>query len=66
MKKLEAKEHNWGLSGPGDWREIVWKVCDDASYSLRICYRPEYDGTPVPDKKIQGCLSSEDMIRACF
>ena len=29
---LKAVEHNWGLTGPGDWSEVRWLVLYDGSY----------------------------------
>ncbi len=55
---LQAVERNWGLIGPGDWREKVWKIRNDASYILIVTFIQ--DDIPVPDQTITGTLSRED------
>ena len=36
---LKAKEHNWGLIGPGDWEKHSWKIQDDGWYEYKESYR---------------------------
>ena len=31
---LKAVEHNWGLTGPGDWNEVKWLIFSDGSYEM--------------------------------
>ena len=57
---LLAAVHNWGLSGPGDWEQAVWSVRNDASFELRVSFRPA-DG-PVPDRIIRGSLGPGDLV----
>lgn len=43
---LKAVEHNWGLTGPGDWSEVRWLVFYDGSYEVISTFRPsseDYD-----------------------
>ncbi len=46
MKKhliLRAKEHNWGLIGPGSWYTVLWSIYSDGSYCIRSEFLPEAD-----------------------
>lgn len=47
---LRAKEHNWGLIGPGSWSTVSWSIYSDGSYSIRSEFLPDrgafIDGYP--------------------
>jgi hypothetical protein len=38
MLILKAKEHKWGLIGPGDWETRSWKINDDGWYQYKESY----------------------------
>ena len=37
---LKAAEHNWGLTGPGDWSKIRWLIFYDGSYEVVSTFNP--------------------------
>lgn len=47
QKMLKASEHNWGLMGPGDWRETVWEVNYDGTYKITSVFNPIMDPNSV-------------------
>ena len=55
---LQAVEHNWGLTGPGDWERKDWKFRNDASFLLVVSYIQ--GDTSVPDETITGKMAHED------
>ncbi len=56
---LEGICHNWGLIGPGVWRERIWKIRDDGTYSLTISFIQGDD--VLPKQKREGMLSPSDL-----
>ena len=68
---LKAVEHNWGLTGPGDWSEVRWLVFYDGSYEVISTFRPsseDYDDAwkrneqPKPVKKKTTGKLADDVI----
>ena len=39
---LKATEHNWGLQGPGDWKEMEWRVFTDGSFERTATFNPGF------------------------
>ena len=72
MKKqllLKATEHNWGLTGPGDWSEVEWRIFRDGSYEIVSSFRPSFEayeneGKPRPTKKkSKGIMDGADFAK---
>ena len=62
MLILKAKEHNWGLIGPGDWETRSWKINDDGWYEYKESYRSgNGDITEIPDVVEEDVLSSSQF-----
>ncbi len=40
---LKAIEHNWGLTGPGDWSEVQWNIFYDGTYEVVSFFRPSFE-----------------------
>ena len=40
---LKAVEHNWGLTGPGDWSKVRWRIFYDGSYEVVSTFNPSSD-----------------------
>ena len=68
---LKAVEHNWGLTGPGDWSEVRWLVFYDGSYEVISTFSPsseDYDDAwkrneqPKPVKKKTTGKLADDVI----
>lgn len=76
MKKqilLKAAEHNWCLTGPGDWSVVKWRIFRDGSYAVTTSFNPmfeEYESAqdqehrPKPTKKNTTGKMNEDSITA--
>ena len=59
---LKAKEHNWGLIGPGDWEKHSWKIQDDGWYEYKEAYRSgNGDIEEIPTVTEEGVLSSSQL-----
>ena len=60
---LEARKVNWGLSSCGDWSSISWKVYNDGTYFVEICFIPKQD----PDDFIQksGKMRKDHFTKLC-
>lgn len=54
---LNIKNHNWGLIGPGTWKEKQWNIYDDMSVDYTITYN-----SPTGDKNVSEFeLSKEEF-----
>lgn len=40
---LKAAEHNWGLTGPGDWSKVRWLIFYDGSYEVVTTFNPSFE-----------------------
>lgn len=40
---LKAVKHNWGLTRPGQWRSITWKLYDDRTCVVEAEFVPRWD-----------------------
>ena len=61
---LKAKEHNWGLIGPGDWEKHSWKIQDDGWYEYKESYRSgSGDIEEIPTVTEEGVLSSSQLAQ---
>ncbi|GEM_PF-2855515 len=72
MKKqllLKATEHNWGLTGPGDWSKVEWRIFRDGSYDIISSFRPSFEAyeneeKPIPTKKkSKGSMGGVDFAK---
>ncbi len=62
MLLLKAKEHNWGLIGPGDWEKRSWKISDDGWYSYTVSFRSGSPDLPeIPSVTEEGVFSRESL-----
>ena len=62
MLILKAKEHNWGLIGPGDWETRSWKFNDDGWYQYKEKYRSgNGDIEEIPTVVEEDVLSSAQL-----
>ena len=62
MLLLKAKEHNWGLIGPGDWEKHSWKINDDGWYEYKESYRSGNGDIPeIPTVVEEGVLSFSQL-----
>ena len=76
MKKallLKAIEHNWGLTGPGDWNTVTWLIYHDASYDIISAFNPTLEDAEIEEsflpklveKKVAGAMESDDFSKLC-
>ena len=64
MLILKAKEHNWGLIGPGSWERRSWKINDDGWYEYKESYRSGSDDIPeIPTVVEEGVLSGTQLTQ---
>ncbi len=65
MLILKAKEHNWGLIGPGSWERRSWKINDDGWYEYKESYRSGSDDElpEIPTVVEERVLSSLQLSR---
>ena len=64
MLILKAKEHNWGLIGPGDWETRSWKINDDGWYEYKETYRSgNGEIVEIPNVVEEDVLSSGQLVR---
>ena len=64
MLILKAKEHNWGLIGPGSWERRSWKINDDGWYEYKESYRSGNDDIPeIPTVVEEGVLSGTQLTQ---
>ena len=63
MLILKAKEHNWGLIGPGSWERRSWKINDDGWYEYKESYRSGADDElpEIPTVVEERVLSSSQL-----
>ena len=62
MLILKAKEHNWGLIGPGSWERRSWKINDDGWYEYKESYRSgSGDIEEIPTVVEERVLSSTQL-----
>ena len=57
MKILDVKCHNWGLIGPGSWKERKWSIYDDMS----VCYTILYNSNGNDIKTLNFELSKDEF-----
>ena len=66
---LKAVNHNWGMTGPGDWESTEWFVFSDRSYRAVLSYRPDLsdDGelTEKTIKEFKGSFSKAEFSLIC-
>lgn len=66
---LKAVNHNWGMTGPGDWESTEWFVFSDQSYRAVLSYRPDLsdddDFTKRTIKEIKGSFSKAEFTLLC-
>ena len=76
MKKallLKAIEHNWGLTGPGDWNTVTWLIYHDASYDIISAFNPTIEDAEIEEsflpklveKKVTGAMEPDDFSKLC-
>ncbi len=53
---LKAVKHNWGLMGPGDWKEERWTVYSDGLYTRVLTYNPTLE-------EVEEMRTNDDCIR---
>ena len=46
---MKAIEHNWGLTGPGDWSKVDWNIFHDGSYEVISTFNPTFEAYEEAD-----------------
>ena len=64
---LKAIKHNWGLIGPGDWKEVEWYIFCDGSYQVVSTFIPPLEvSCELPElvkKKTAGRIGEKRLAK---
>ena len=56
---LKAVKHNWGMTQPGQWKSVTWKLYDDHTCFVQAVYLPRWD----KDDDFSEVQSIQDLLK---